>query len=114
MDGSSVQSQSQTQSQPPPIEAPVANIPAWRQGYAPVAGAFDEMYSAPGVLRPHWRTLINRLDSFDSAEITRRWEHGRRLIHENGMTYNVYGDPKGMQRPWELDAIPFLIPPQEW
>ena len=25
----------------------------------------------------------------------RRWEHARRLIHENGVTHNVYGDPNG-------------------
>jgi uncharacterized circularly permuted ATP-grasp superfamily protein len=36
------------------------------------------------------------------------------MIHENGVTYNVYGDPRGMDRPWELDAIPMIIPPEEW
>ena len=30
------------------------------------------------------------------------------------MTYNVYRDPQGMDRPWELDMIPLLIPPAEW
>ena len=30
-------------------------------------------------------------------------------IRENGVTYNVYGDPKGVDRPWELDPLPLLI-----
>ncbi|HWF20125.1 MAG TPA: circularly permuted type 2 ATP-grasp protein, partial [Verrucomicrobiae bacterium] len=33
---------------------------------------------------------------------------------EHGVTYNVYGDPHGMDRPWELDMVPLLVPPSEW
>jgi uncharacterized circularly permuted ATP-grasp superfamily protein len=47
-------------------------------------------------------------------ELPRRWEHARRTIRENGVTYNVYGDPRGTNRPWELDTIPLLIPAEEW
>ena len=36
-------------------------------------------------------------------ELTRRWEQARRLIRENGITHNVYGDPNGLDRPWSLD-----------
>ena len=54
------------------------------------------------------------LDSLGVEELTRRWEQARRLIHDNGVTYNVYGDPQGMQRPWELDAVPLVIAPEEW
>ena len=35
-------------------------------------------------------------------------------IRENGVTYNVYGDPQGVDRPWELDMLPLLIAPAEW
>ena len=47
-------------------------------------------------------------------EMARRWSQARRLIHENGVTYNVYGDPQGMDRPWELDAIPLVVASAEW
>ena len=30
------------------------------------------------------------------------------------MTYNVHGDEQGRDRPWELDALPLLIPAAEW
>ena len=43
-----------------------------------------------------------------------RWEAARRLLHQNGVTYNIYGDPQGMERPWPLDMIPLLIPADEW
>ncbi len=35
-------------------------------------------------------------------------------IHENGVTYNVYGDPRSTDRPWQLDPIPLVIEPREW
>jgi len=74
---------------------------------------YDEMLAAPGVLRPHWETLIQALNAMGGEELLRRWEHARRTIRENGVTYNVYGDPRGMNRPWELDTIPLLIPAEE-
>ena len=54
------------------------------------------------------------LDRLGVEELTQRWEQARRLIHENGVTYNVYGDPQGMHRPWELDAVPLVIASEEW
>jgi uncharacterized circularly permuted ATP-grasp superfamily protein/uncharacterized alpha-E superfamily protein len=57
---------------------------------------------------------MSRLDSLGAAELGRRWEHAQRLIHENGITYNTYGDVERTDRPWELDAIPLLFPAAEW
>lgn len=48
------------------------------------------------------------------GELTRRWETGRQLIETNGVTYNVYGDPQGKERPWLLDPIPFVVDAREW
>ena len=86
----------------------------WRKGYDISPGVYDEMFSEAGELRPHWKPLATVLDQMGPVELARRWEMGRRLIHENGVTYNVYGDPRGMDRPWELDAIPLLIAEAEW
>ena len=86
----------------------------WRQGYEVSPDVYDEMFTETDQVRPNWRALVEILDQMGSEELARRWELGRRLIHENGVTYNVYGDPRGMDRPWELDAIPFLIAEAEW
>jgi uncharacterized circularly permuted ATP-grasp superfamily protein len=37
-----------------------------------------------------------------------------RRIRENGITYNIYSDPLGANRPWKIDIVPFLIPADEW
>jgi uncharacterized circularly permuted ATP-grasp superfamily protein/uncharacterized alpha-E superfamily protein len=82
--------------------------------YAVPVGSYDEMFDASKGLRPHWTEIVAALDGLGHQELAHRWEQAQRMIHENGVTYNVYGDPRGMDRPWELDAIPLLIPPEEW
>jgi uncharacterized circularly permuted ATP-grasp superfamily protein/uncharacterized alpha-E superfamily protein len=69
----------------------------------------DEMVDAEGGLRPHWQTFVSALDELGVPEVTRRWDEARQLIREHGVTYNVYGDPRGLGRPWVLDPIPLLI-----
>jgi uncharacterized circularly permuted ATP-grasp superfamily protein/uncharacterized alpha-E superfamily protein len=83
-------------------------------GYRQTDGVYDEMSAAPGVLRPHWDRFIGSMSALGNEELARRWKIARQRIRENGVTYNVYGDPLGMDRPWNLDSIPLLIPPSEW
>src|SRR5277367_698939 len=82
--------------------------------YKPAKGVFDELLAGEGEVRPHYGKLIGALEEFSAAEISQRAETSRRLIHEQGITYNVYGDPRGMERPWQIDPIPFVIAPDEW
>ena len=84
------------------------------EGYQPLEGTYDEMVSAPEVLRPHADTFVRSIEALGRQEITSRWEGVRRSIREDGVTYNVYGDPRGADRPWELDMVPLLISAEEW
>jgi uncharacterized circularly permuted ATP-grasp superfamily protein len=75
---------------------------------------YDELLDGSGDVRPHWRPLIDALAG-DGAELARRGEDlARRLIVENGVTYNVYADPQGRDRPWILDPVPLLLTAEEW
>src|ERR1700720_225747 len=96
------------------ISADTMNGSLLSTGYPQTPGVYDEMSSALGVLRPHWDRFINSLSALGGQELARRWQTARQRIRENGVTYNVYGDPLGMDRPWNLDAIPLMIPPSEW
>jgi uncharacterized circularly permuted ATP-grasp superfamily protein/uncharacterized alpha-E superfamily protein len=91
------------------LEAPLLSA-----GYCLTDGVYDEMAAAPDVLRPHWDRFIGSMSALGGEELIRRWRIARQRIRENGVTYNVYGDPLGMDRPWNLDSIPLLIPPSEW
>jgi uncharacterized circularly permuted ATP-grasp superfamily protein/uncharacterized alpha-E superfamily protein len=65
-------------------------------------------------VRPHWQQFVDAMESLGGDEIRRRWEESQDLIRQNGVTYNVYGDPRGTDRPWQLDPIPLLMSPAEW
>jgi uncharacterized circularly permuted ATP-grasp superfamily protein/uncharacterized alpha-E superfamily protein len=76
--------------------------------------AYDEL-SADGVTpRPHWTHLMESLRVIGHEELGRRWARAERRIRENGITYNVYGDPLGASRDWKIDIVPLLIPADEW
>jgi uncharacterized circularly permuted ATP-grasp superfamily protein/uncharacterized alpha-E superfamily protein len=75
---------------------------------------YDEL-SADGVNpRPHWAHLMDSLRAIGQDELGRRWSRAERRIRENGITYNIYTDPLGANRPWKIDMIPLLIPADEW
>ncbi len=82
-------------------------------GYAGLDSAFDELILPDRNLRPHWRTFTQGLDAIGLDEFTQRWREAQQLICANGVTYNVYGDPRGMDRPWQLDPVPLVVAPQE-
>ena len=82
--------------------------------YQPNPGYYDEMLAADASVRPHWRHLTESLDQMGEAGFARRWQEGRRVIHENGTTYNVYSDPQSTGRPWPLDPLPFILDSAEW
>ena len=82
--------------------------------YTRDAQRYDELLAADGSVRPHWQPLIERLETSGPDGMRRGAELARRLIIENGVTYNVYADPQGRDRPWGLDTLPLILPAQEW
>jgi uncharacterized circularly permuted ATP-grasp superfamily protein/uncharacterized alpha-E superfamily protein len=84
------------------------------QRYAIRPGAFDEMLGDDGVVRRAWQPFVRFLDSLGPVELRRRWDQAQQLIHENGVSFNVYGDALGMERPWRLSPIPVVIGPDEF
>jgi len=101
----------------PPDNSALASAlspPSLAVGYVPAAGSFDEMRTSDGTLRPHWEYFLGAIQSLGSTGIEERRREARRLIRDNGVTYNATGDPKGFGRPWNLDLIPLLIRSDEW
>ncbi len=85
----------------------------WMGGYAPPSGFFDEFLDAEGQPRPHWQTLSSKLGSIDQDGWQRRERQLVRLIHDNGITYNVYRESETDPRPWNLDMLPLVLPQAE-
>ena len=75
---------------------------------------YDEMLAAKGIPRPHWQAFAERLENFPEPVLAQRAEFVRKSIEADGVTYNVYADPQGAKRPWELDLLPLIVGTDEW
>ncbi len=82
--------------------------------YRPGAAAFDELFAKDGELTPHYTGLVSALEELGPPELRRRWDTSRRLIHEQGISYNVYGPNGPIDRPWPLDPVPLILGTDEW
>ena len=108
-----------------PDEAPAALAAALAQPAAP--GHFDELRgkaappaaegaaaTAPGLPTPHWSRFFETLGREGFADLNRRTVNLERQVRDNGITYNIYADRNGPQRPWSLDLFPLIVTPQSW
>jgi uncharacterized circularly permuted ATP-grasp superfamily protein/uncharacterized alpha-E superfamily protein len=96
---------------------PDCNSPAdtfGRQYYATQLGIYDEMYATENKALPHWERFMAALEAVGSEKLELRRREAQRLLRENGVTYNVYGDTQKLTRPWLLDPVPLLISNEEW
>ena len=86
---------------------------SWLNNYKTHQGN-DEIYSLNDEVKPYWDKLFKRFDELGVNGLTARQKDIDWLLSENGVTYNVYNDPKGMQRPWSLNVVPFVLHKEEW
>ncbi|MEZ4862826.1 MAG: circularly permuted type 2 ATP-grasp protein [Caldilineaceae bacterium] len=82
--------------------------------YTLVQGAYDEMWRAQGVIEPTWQPLMQMVATLGQEGLERVQQDARRLLRENGVTYNVHGAPDGLQRPWPMDILPLIISEADW
>ena len=75
---------------------------------------FDEMTTPDGKVWPHWEKLANAYEKLGIEKMELRNKEVGQQLRENGVTYNVYGDPNGMNRPWNLDPVPMVFSQSEW
>ena len=75
---------------------------------------YDEVLKQNMTINPNWEKLLTNLTQMGTDALISKQTEMDWLMDENGVTYNVYNDPKGMHRSWELNIVPFLIHQKEW
>lgn len=101
----------------PPTEStsePQLQAGSLLETYQAAAGRFDESADGAGGLREGYKPFAKAMPHLTGVELKQRHETARRIIQEQGVTYNLYGDPRGMERPWQLDLVPLMLTAQEW
>ncbi len=97
-----------------PNNSPIPDHPLSKQYYETQLGIHNEMYAAENKALPYWQRLMASLETMGSENLELRRREAQRLLRENGVTYNVYGDEQNLTRPWKLDPVPLLISSDEW
>jgi uncharacterized circularly permuted ATP-grasp superfamily protein/uncharacterized alpha-E superfamily protein len=84
------------------------------QSLGQLSGQTQSPGSPGSLLAPAWTTFFNFLGHHGLQDLNQRSANLRRQIRDNGVTYNVYADANGPQRPWSLDLFPLIISPDDW
>ncbi|MEY2860891.1 MAG: hypothetical protein RL392_1349 [Pseudomonadota bacterium] len=61
-----------------------------------------------------WGQFFSQSEAQTPADLDLRAASLQRQIRDNGVTYNVYADEEGPQRPWSLDLFPLIIDAPSW
>lgn len=100
------------------IQNPVADAEGMKKNitanYSSIPGAYDEMCSEDGSIRPHWRAFIQSIEKIGMDELERCHQEALHLLKEDGVTYNIHGEAEGLHYNWILDPVPWIIGPEDW
>ena len=117
------QFQNQSQGSFPPLQ-PMLPLPSlgdstalFSVGIAPLAAKAPtpvQSSASPAPLSPNWTTFFNFLGTDGFYDLNHRSANLQRQIRDNGVTYNVYADADGPQRPWSLDLFPMIVSERDW
>ena len=81
--------------------------------YAP-DGFFDEMFEAPGRVRPHYADLARRLATLAAPDVARRQRAAELSFQAQGITFSVNQDPSGPEKTMPFDLVPRIVLAGEW
>jgi uncharacterized circularly permuted ATP-grasp superfamily protein/uncharacterized alpha-E superfamily protein len=116
----------------PPLAAEASGPPDLRasaMACTAAAGHFDELHGSLAPQTPDaainkvakdlhltgaWAQFFETSEEGDAFDLNQRTRSLERQIRDNGVTYNVYADEGGPQRPWSLDLFPLIIEPDCW
>jgi uncharacterized circularly permuted ATP-grasp superfamily protein len=76
--------------------------------------AYDEMFTAPGELHPHYDLLLNHFSSLPADELQRRKQAADLSFLNQGITFTVYGRQEGTEKIFPYDLLPRIITAAEW
>ena len=102
-----------------PLQAGDLVLPATSGHYDELRGQEAQSAEAgddapPAGFTGPWSDFFKHLGSEGLADLDHREASLKRQIRDNGVTYNVYADASGPQRPWSLDLFPLIISPESW
>ena len=77
-------------------------------------GFYDEMFDAAGRPRAESQLLLGTISALGDGQLQRCQQAAERILVQLGITFNVYGESAGTERPFPFDLVPRIVSSQEW
>jgi uncharacterized circularly permuted ATP-grasp superfamily protein/uncharacterized alpha-E superfamily protein len=82
--------------------------------YNPSSSVYDEVRDNLGKNRPAWAAVSAKLRELGNEDFLLRAQQVHRIVQDNGITYNAYGDSEGSRRVWAMDPLPMIVGSDDW
>ncbi len=79
-----------------------------------LGAAYDEMFAGPGLPRPSYQGLFERIAVLPVKELMQLKQVADASVLDQGITFTVYGRDEGTERIFPYDLLPRIITRDEW
>ncbi|MEQ1757669.1 MAG: circularly permuted type 2 ATP-grasp protein [Vicinamibacterales bacterium] len=77
-------------------------------------GFYDELFEESGRPRVEARLLLETIGALGEGQLQRCQQAAERVLVQLGITFNVYGNSAGTERPFPFDLVPRIVRAEEW
>src|SRR4051812_33684357 len=79
-----------------------------------INGVFDEMFASGESPRGHYAAVAARLAGLGATAFMRRRHMADLAFRNQGITFTVYADQRGVEKIFPFDLVPRIVPASEW
>ncbi len=98
----------------PSANGVLAGKPLLFDQYSAHHTAWDELFDRTGAPHAHCATLVDRLGRLYTSEFQTKRVNADLAFVNQGITFSVYADRRGVEKIFPFDLIPRTIPAAEW
>ena len=99
----------------PADDGPDAGLPGLLVAYRPRPGVPDEIFAAPGVIRPVWRPFLRHLAGMAPEVLDQAFARGDQYLNDAGVFFRQYApSANGTERAWPLSHVPVILSAEDW
>lgn len=82
--------------------------------YLRTDGLIEDAFTRDGKIKPEWEYLLNSFNELGPAALRDRQDKARRILRDDGATYNIYDNKGAPGSSWSLDLVPSIIGSEDW
>lgn len=77
-------------------------------------GLLDDVCTPQGIVKPEWDYVLGSLRDLGAEVLRERELKARRILRDDGATFNINSEDGSPGSTWELDPVPRIIGSEDW